>query len=59
MSKNKEIIRIPTSDALTTIDIELTYQLGGHNPWTYVNEKRGIYQIAPSAPSKSNEPERD
>ena len=43
MSKNKEIIRIPTNDALTTIDIELTYQLGGHNPWSYANEKRGIY----------------
>ena len=43
MSKNKEIFRIPTNDALTTIDVELSYQLGGHNPWSYANEKRGIY----------------
>lgn len=43
MSKNKEIFRIPTNDALTTIDIELSYQLGGHNPFSYANEKRGIY----------------
>ncbi|OUX84047.1 MAG: hypothetical protein CBB95_17840 [Alteromonas sp. TMED35] len=43
MSKNKELFRIPTNDALTTIDVELSYQLGGHNPWSYANEKRGIY----------------
>ncbi|RPG68449.1 MAG: hypothetical protein CBC02_000160 [Flavobacteriaceae bacterium TMED42] len=43
MSKNKELFRIPTNDALTTIDVELSYQLGGHKPWSYANEKRGIY----------------